>query len=364
MTDKIKHQSMEKGSRDSLENDAFSKKEIAELSNEAMQKADPRDVSSFAEKLMKDTNIKNGNGSEDLRFGGGEHNRPGTFSKSDQNQRDSFAGLQKTGDFPRADQNQRNSRDSFVGFQKMGNSQGTGDSQRADQNQRDSFAGPQKTGDSQRTGDFPRADQNQSDSRDSFVGSQKTGVVGTRGMNPNAQAIESTKSQRQGSLRDMKDVDLRDPAEIKDTSAISGAKILDNLQLQHIDPAANESAQAIKSIAVQVAEKIIATNEALNAKQEVRITLQDGILKDTDVSISKEGKSLSVVFFSGASDSVNFLRENSDSLMRQLQNNLRDINHVEIEIEQQSASDNQNNDGRSRNRFGNQQQQEDEKDSQ
>jgi hypothetical protein len=125
------------------------------------------------------------------------------------------------------------------------------------------------------------------------------GGVETRGMIPNAQANESTKSQRQGSLRDMKDVELRNPAEIKDTSAICRAKILDNLQLQHIDPTMNESAQARKSIAVQVAEKIIASNEALNAKQEVRITLQDGILKDTDVSISKEGKSLSVVFLVG-----------------------------------------------------------------
>jgi hypothetical protein len=32
-----------------------------------MQKADPRDISSFAEKLMKDANIKKGNDSEDLR---------------------------------------------------------------------------------------------------------------------------------------------------------------------------------------------------------------------------------------------------------------------------------------------------------
>jgi hypothetical protein len=54
-------------------------------------------------------------------------------------------------------------------------------------------------------------------------------------------------------------------------------------------------------------------------------------------------------------------RENSDDLIQQLQNNLRDINAVEIETQQQSAIDNQNNDNCSRNSPGNQQQ-EDEKD--
>jgi type III secretion system needle length determinant len=153
-----------------------------------------------------------------------------------------------------------------------------------------------------------------------------------------------------------------DATEIKDTSAMSGAKILNNIQLQHIEPNVSESVEAIKNLAMQVAEKIIATNEALNAKQEVRITLQDGILKDTEVSISKEGKSLDVVFSTGSNASENLLRANSETLMRQLRNNLKDIDRVDIEIEQheQSANDNQKNDGRSRNRFGNQQQEEDE----
>ncbi|MDR1457773.1 MAG: hypothetical protein LBI47_02920 [Puniceicoccales bacterium] len=179
---------------------------------------------------------------------------------------------------------------------------------------------------------------------------QKSGILPTN---------EYAKSQKRDSLP--KDTDA---TEVKDTSAISGTKILDNMQLRHIDPKINESAQVIKNLAIQVAEKIIATNEALNAKQEVRITLQDGILKNTEVSISKEGKALNVVFSTGSSDSENLLRANSDALIRQLQNNLKDTDRIEIEIEQhgQSASDNQNNDGRSRNRFGNQQQGEDEED--
>jgi hypothetical protein len=59
---------------------------------------------------------------------------------------------------------------------------------------------------------------------------------------------------------------------------------------------------------------------------------------------------------SKANGSVDFLRDNSDVLMRQLRNNLRDIYHIKIENEQQSANDDQNNDDRSRNTLANQQQ--------
>jgi type III secretion system needle length determinant len=137
---------------------------------------------------------------------------------------------------------------------------------------------------------------------------------------------------------------------------------LNNIQSQHIAPTSTtEAAGVIKSLMVEVAEKIIATNEALNAKQEVRITLQDGILKDTDVSISKDGKSINIVFATGSEDSVNLLKNQSGELIQRLQNNLKDIDHVAVDIEHQAA-DNQNRDGRSKNRSSYEQQTEEDDD--
>ncbi|MDR1233479.1 MAG: type III secretion HpaP family protein [Puniceicoccales bacterium] len=282
MTDKIKHQSMEKESKDSFENDAFSKKEIAEIKD----KADPRDASLFAEKLAISKSDQQGSVSDGSKTDLMKH-------RFDDDARD-FLNSQETKDFIKADQKD--------------------------------FTMPQETTIPQETAhvpvDIPLVNEHANLQRQDFV---------------------------------PKSVDA---AEVKDTSAISGARILDNMQLQHIEPKVNESAQVIKNLALQVAEKIIATNEALNAKQEVRITLQNGILKDTEVSIFKDGKALGVIFSTGSNESENLLRANSDALMRQLQNNLKDIDRVDIEIEQhdqQNANDDQGNKGR-----GNQQQEEEE----
>ncbi|MDR3144153.1 MAG: flagellar hook-length control protein FliK [Puniceicoccales bacterium] len=142
--------------------------------------------------------------------------------------------------------------------------------------------------------------------------------------------------------------------------AISGNVILDNMQTMHIDPTSSEAAGIIKNLGVQVAEKIIATYEALNAKQEVRITLQENLLKDTEVVISKDGGRLNVTFMTGSDESASILNHRSGDLRSQLMERLADVNSVEIEVEQQNqnASDNQNRDGRSQNRFGNEQQDE------
>ncbi|MDR2779109.1 MAG: hypothetical protein LBB16_02370 [Puniceicoccales bacterium] len=292
MTDKIKHQSTEKESRDLFDNNALSQKEIAEVS----KKADPRNASLFMEKLMNGKHVR----------------KEGDFEKNSLD--DSETKGAKS--LPRPDQPQKEGDFEKNGFDD-GEAKGTKSLPRPGQPQKEVYL-------PNRVGEWPKSNQ-----RDI-----------SKPQWPNDPAATEI--------------------EIKDTSAISGAKILDNIQTQHIGLKINESAKVITNLAIQVAEKIIATNEALNARQEVRITLQDGVLKDTDVVISKEGKTLSVVFFTGSSDSVNLLRDNSDGLMRQLQNNVKDISYVEIEIEQQSASDNQNNDGRSRNRFDYQQQEDEE----
>ena len=143
---------------------------------------------------------------------------------------------------------------------------------------------------------------------------------------------------------------------------VAGNVILDSMQAQRISQAASEKAAiAIKDIGVQVAERIIATNEALNAKQEVRITIQNNILKDTEVFISKDGKQINVNFVTGASESADILNQRSGELRSQLMENLKDVDYVEVNIEDQSGQndDNQENDGHSRNQDNQQSEQED-----
>ena len=149
-----------------------------------------------------------------------------------------------------------------------------------------------------------------------------------------------------------------------DSSAqqVAGNVILDSIQAQRISQSASEkAAAAIRDVGVQVAERIIATNEALNAKQEVRITIQNNILKDTEVFISKDGKQINVNFVTGASESADILNQRSGELRSQLMENLKDVDYVEVNIEDQSGQndDNQENDGHSRNQDNQQGEQED-----
>jgi hypothetical protein len=345
VADKIKNQFTGKEKGESFDEDVLSKKEIAEIG----EKADPRDVSIFTEKIAKNRHNQGINDFDNPRdhkydqresdssaprldsqkhgLDDGGHNSPKAFPESKEVKftRNEYRQQENGSSVPRLDS------------QKHGLDDGGHNSPKA-------FPESKEV----KSMYFPNPDQKDFPTLKNMNNIQ---------VSDTPSANEYVKPQKRGSSP--KDVDA---TEVKDTSAISGTKILDSIQLQHVEPKVNESAQVIKNLAIQVAEKIIATNEALNTRQEVRITLQDGILKNTEVSISKEGKALNVVFATGSIDSENLLRANSDTLMRQLQNNLKDTDRIEIEIEQheQSASDNQNNDGRSRERFGNQQQGEDE----
>ena len=57
-----------------------------------------------------------------------------------------------------------------------------------------------------------------------------------------------------------------------------------------VNDLASEAATAIKDIGVEIAARICATTEALNAGMEVRITIQENTLKGTEVFITKNGK--------------------------------------------------------------------------
>jgi hypothetical protein len=141
-------------------------------------------------------------------------------------------------------------------------------------------------------------------------------------------------------------------------SAIGGDAILNSLRVSseahRIDSVkTSEQANIIKSIGVEVAEKILASNEALNAKQEVRITLRESILPNTEILISKDGKMLAVNFFTSASESVLLLASKQADLRQQLLNNLSDVNDIDINVYKESAetSSGDSHDGRSRDEY-------------
>ena len=89
----------------------------------------------------------------------------------------------------------------------------------------------------------------------------------------------------------------------------------------------------------------------------MRITLQEGILQDTEVIISKDGKALNITFVTGSDDSANILNHRSGELRTQLMEKLSDVTQIEIEVEQHNLNDNQNSGGQSQNQSGGQQQQ-------
>lgn len=151
------------------------------------------------------------------------------------------------------------------------------------------------------------------------------------------------------------DYDVKNDENKQPGAMAYGNVILDTIAAQRTYVEPTEAASTIRDIGVQVANEILATREALNAKQEVRIMLKDSVLKDTEVFVIKDGKSLSVSFVTGASESADILNQRSGDLRTQLMERLDDVDFVDIQVEDnsQSNAENQNQDGRSQNRFGN-----------
>jgi hypothetical protein len=118
---------------------------------------------------------------------------------------------------------------------------------------------------------------------------------------------------------------------------------------------AEQQAGVIKSIGVEVAERILASNAALDAKQEVRISLRENILQSTEVIVSKDGKMLAVNFYTAAAESASLLAAKQAELRLHLLNNLSDVNDVDVNIFQEQGADSSgtgdSRDGRSRDEY-------------
>lgn len=97
--------------------------------------------------------------------------------------------------------------------------------------------------------------------------------------------------------------------------------------------AANDAAATLQFLGIEISARITATEEALNAKLEVHITLPESILRSTEVFISKDGKQIIVRFVTSSQESADFLYQHSGELRSELMSNLRSVDYVEILIE-------------------------------
>lgn len=97
-----------------------------------------------------------------------------------------------------------------------------------------------------------------------------------------------------------------------------------------VNDLASEAATAIKDIGVEIAARICATTEALNAGMEVRITIQENTLKGTEVFITKNGKEIGIRFVTCDTQSADILNQRSGELRSQLMGSLKDIDYVEV----------------------------------
>jgi hypothetical protein len=138
----------------------------------------------------------------------------------------------------------------------------------------------------------------------------------------------------------------------------SGDAILDRLRVSsefHRTENINTEKQAgvIKSISQEVAERILASTAALNARQEVRVMIKDNILRNTEVIIAKDGKMVSVDFFTSALESASLLSSKQSDLRSHLLNTLQDVNDVDVNIYQETdeANPDDSKDGRSRDEY-------------
>ncbi len=110
--------------------------------------------------------------------------------------------------------------------------------------------------------------------------------------------------------------------------------------------------KTIQTIGVEIAERIIASHEALNAKQEVRISLKDNILSQTEVRIFKDDATgvLGVGFCTSSDRSAALLYAKQTGLRAYLLQNLKDVSDVEVSVYQDSVN-NEQHDGRSKQEY-------------
>ncbi|MDR0351197.1 MAG: hypothetical protein LBH49_00925, partial [Puniceicoccales bacterium] len=136
-----------------------------------------------------------------------------------------------------------------------------------------------------------------------------------------------------------------DPAKMS-----TGERILSSMQsISEASASSKFAAETIVKISSEIANRILISNAALDAKQEVRVQLKNDILPGTEIFIAKDGPKLNVQFNVAVSESAFFLMGRQGELRQHLIDNLKEITFVEINIKDDSQPNDTRKDGRSKN---------------
>ena len=110
---------------------------------------------------------------------------------------------------------------------------------------------------------------------------------------------------------------------MKGSIELSNAMLENVVGGSRIDESAGSSAAEIKAIGANIAARIIAANEALNAGLEISITIQESVLRGTKVFISRKGAQVEVRFVTASQESCDVLQQQAGLLREQLKQTLQ-----------------------------------------
>lgn len=108
--------------------------------------------------------------------------------------------------------------------------------------------------------------------------------------------------------------------------------------------------EVFSKISNEIVAKMMATNNSLDAKQEISISFKNDVLPGTEAVILKDGKSLSVSFVTNVDMSAQLILQNSNDLQSLLSQKLKET-EVVINVKQSSNTSADTGDGRSRNQY-------------
>jgi hypothetical protein len=139
-------------------------------------------------------------------------------------------------------------------------------------------------------------------------------------------------------------IDKKDYRKITKNIQFGGDAILDSLHASsefHKAEAVQTEKQVsvIKSVGTEIAERILVSAAALNAKPEVRITRKKSVLPRTEMLLAKDGKMLSVNFFTLGWASTSLLSSKRVELWLYSLNPLHDVNDVDVIVYQDTSAE-------------------------
>ncbi len=167
---------------------------------------------------------------------------------------------------------------------------------------------------------------------------------------PNKEALEANLAKNAPTFNEKKEIK---PSNLVSTTTsgntVDGSVILQTLQQSSsTQQVSNVEVQKLSRVNIELIERILVSNAALNNNQEVRVTFNQNVLPGTEVSISRQGNALNVTFVSTVDTSFTFLNTNQAGLRDHLVQRLS-LNEVNINVRSSASNDGMPNDGRSRN---------------